>query len=95
MAMPAKNQTLHGNVPDTASVVLLLIDVINDFDFEGAEPIYQHFREIAPRIAALKKKARQANIPIVYVNDNFGKWQSDFQKLIEHCLRKEAIGKKK
>lgn len=94
MAAPAKNQNLHGNVPDTASVVLLLIDVINDFDFEGAEPIYQNFREIAPRIAALKKKARQANIPVVYVNDNFGKWQSDFQKLIEHCLRKEARGKK-
>jgi nicotinamidase-related amidase len=94
MAAPAKNQNLHGNVPDTASVVLLLIDVINDFDFEGAEPIYQNFREIAPRIAALKKKARQANIPVVYVNDNFGKWQSDFQKLIKHCLRKEARGKK-
>ena len=31
--MPAKNHDLHGNVPDRADVVLLLIDVINDLEF--------------------------------------------------------------
>jgi hypothetical protein len=28
--MPVKNKDLHGNVPDTSPVALLLIDVIND-----------------------------------------------------------------
>ena len=32
---PAKNDDLHGNVPENSSVALLLIDVINDLDFEG------------------------------------------------------------
>ncbi len=93
MGVPAKNQSLHGNVPDESPVVLLLIDVINDFEFEGAEEIRSNLLPIVASIAALKQKAKQANIPVVYVNDNFGKWQSDFRKLLEHCLRKGGKGK--
>ena len=48
---------------------------------------------MAKNIAALKKRAKQAGIPSIYVNDNFGRWQSDFQKLIEHCLSEEVCGK--
>ena len=46
-----------------------------------------------PQVAALKRRARQAGIPSIYVNDNFGRWQSDFQKLIRHCLDEEVCGK--
>ncbi len=35
--MPIKSEDLHGNVPDTAGAALLLIDVINDFEFENGE----------------------------------------------------------
>jgi hypothetical protein len=34
--MPAKNPDLHGNVPEKCSVALLLVDVINDLEFEDA-----------------------------------------------------------
>jgi nicotinamidase-related amidase len=30
---------LHGNAPDKSAVALLLIDVINDFDFPEAEQL--------------------------------------------------------
>lgn len=93
MATPAKNHDLHGNVPDTAATVLLLIDVINDFEFEGADEIFDQFKEIAPAVAALKAKAKQYNLPVIYINDNFGKWQSDFQKLLAHCLRDDSRSK--
>jgi nicotinamidase-related amidase len=93
MAMPAKNEDLHGNVPDEANAALLLIDVINDFEFEGAESLFEHALPMARRIARLKKRAKQAGIPVIYINDNFGKWQSDFQKLIKHCLEAETRGK--
>jgi hypothetical protein len=32
---------LHGNVPDSARVAPLLIDVINDFEFEGGEQLLE------------------------------------------------------
>ncbi|HET9295417.1 MAG TPA: isochorismatase family cysteine hydrolase, partial [Candidatus Binatia bacterium] len=32
-------------------------------------------------------------IPVIYVNDNFGKWQSDFRKLVDHCLKDNVKGR--
>jgi nicotinamidase-related amidase len=83
---PARNPDLHGNVPESSPVALLLIDVINDMDFEGAEALVRQAVPMAHRIAALKKRARAAKIPAIYINDNFGRWQSDFRKLVDHVL---------
>ncbi|MGH8669562.1 MAG: cysteine hydrolase family protein, partial [Burkholderiales bacterium] len=38
-------------------------------------------------IAGLKQRARLVGVPVVYVNDNFGRWRSDFREVLEHCLR--------
>ena len=91
--MPARNKDLHGNAPDKSEVALLLIDVINDLDFEGSESLLEFAVPMAHSIAALKRRARAHNIPCIYVNDNFGKWRSDFQKLIEHCLHDNVPGR--
>jgi nicotinamidase-related amidase len=91
--MPAKNEDLHGNVPDDAVVALLLIDVINDLEFETGKELLKHALPAAQKIAALKRRAKEAGIPAVYVNDNFGKWQSDFNKLLAHCLETDVRGK--
>lgn len=91
--MPAKNRNLHGSVPDSAPVALLLIDVINDLAFEGAEGLLHAALPMAERIAALKAHAKKAHIPVIYVNDNFGRWQSDLSKLIAHCLDENVPGK--
>jgi len=90
---PANNQDLHGNVPDDSSVVLILIDLINDFEFDGADPMFTNTLAIAQPIAKLKKNAKAAGIPVIYVNDNFGKWQSDFRKLVDHCLEDNVKGR--
>ena len=90
--MPAKNEDLHGNVPDTSPVALILIDVINDLEFEGGEELLQYMLPLAERLAAFKRRAKQAGIPVIYVNDNFGKWQSDFGKLVAHCLEDGVRG---
>jgi nicotinamidase-related amidase len=90
---PAKNEDLHGNVPDEAAVALLLIDVINDLEFEGGEDLLRHALPAAKRLAGLKRRARDAGVPIIYVNDNFGRWQSDFKKLLEHCLEENVRGR--
>jgi nicotinamidase-related amidase len=90
--MPAKNEDLHGNVPDKADVALLLIDVINDLEFDGGEQLIKYALPAAKKIAALKRRASQSGIPIIYVNDNFGRWQSDFSKLLKHCLEDDVRG---
>ncbi|HEY0337246.1 MAG TPA: isochorismatase family cysteine hydrolase [Burkholderiales bacterium] len=84
--MPAKNRDLHGNVPDKSPVALVLIDVINDFEFDGGDKLLKHALPVARRIAALKAKALERRIPVIYANDNFGRWRSDFQQVVAHCL---------
>lgn len=91
--MPPKNNDLHGNVPDSAPIALLLIDVINDLEFEGGEDLATYALPMAERIAALKQRAKAAQIPVVYVNDNFGKWQSNLNTLVEHGLSDGLRGK--
>src|SRR5436309_3139183 len=91
--MPAKNEDLHGNVPDKSNVALLLIDVINALDFSGGEELLRHALPMARRLAELKRRAKESGVPVIYVNDNFGKWQSDFNKILEHCLEEGARGR--
>lgn len=88
-----KHPDLHGNAPDKSPLALLLIDVINDFEFEGAELLYRHALPAAERIAKLKERAERAQVPAIYVNDNFGKWRSDFKKLVSHCLDDNTRGR--
>jgi nicotinamidase-related amidase len=84
--VPAKNPDLHGNVPDKADTALLLIDVINDLEFPDGDKLLTFALPMAQRLAALKRRAGQAGVPAIYVNDNFGRWQSDFNKQVDHCL---------
>ena len=91
--MPAKNEDLHGNVSDKSNVALLLIDVINDLEFESGEELLRHALPMAERLAALKRRAKAAGVPVIYVNDNFGKWQSDFKKILDHCLNDDVRGR--
>lgn len=91
--MPPKNKDLHGNAPDQSEVALLLIDVINDLEFPEGPDVLESALSMAGKIAALKKEAKAAGVPAVYVNDNFGRWRSDFKRLIRHCLEDDVRGR--
>jgi nicotinamidase-related amidase len=90
---PNKNEDLHGSAPDKSDVALLLIDVINDLDFPEGDQLLHHALPMARQIAVLKKRARHAGVPVIYVNDNFGRWRSDFRAQVEHCLRDGGRGR--
>jgi nicotinamidase-related amidase len=91
--MTKKSPDLHGNAPDHANVALLLVDVINDLEFVGGDELFTYALPAARNIVALKRRAKLAGIPAIYVNDNFGKWRSDFKKLISHCLEDNTRGR--
>ena len=91
--MSRSSHDLHGSAPDKSEAALLLIDVINDFDFEEGDQLLQLALPVGKNIAELKKRTKAAGIPSIYVNDNFGRWQSDFKKIVAHCSREEAKGK--
>jgi nicotinamidase-related amidase len=92
-SVPARNADLHGMVPDRSSVALVLLDVVNDLEFPGGERLARHAVPMARRLARLRARVRRAGIPVIYVNDNYGRWQSDFRRLTAHCRREGARGK--
>lgn len=77
----------------TPGVALLLVDVVNGFDFPGAAPLVKAASDAVPRIEALTRSARSAGVPVVYVNDNFGMWQSDLCAVAEKCMAAEQPGR--
>jgi len=74
-------------------VALLLVDVINDMAFPGSGRLVRQARPMARRLAALAARARRARIPVIYINDNFGKWRSDFRRLVDHCVNDDVPGR--
>jgi nicotinamidase-related amidase len=91
--MARASHDLHGSAPDKSEAALLLIDVINDFDFPEGDQLLELALPVGRNIAELKKRAKTAGIPCIYVNDNFGKWQSDFKKIVARCTEDKAKGK--
>ena len=75
-------------------MALILVDVINDFEFPDGARLLRNAVPIAPKMARLKERARHAGIPAIYVNDNFGQWRSEASKLVEYCLRPKAAGRR-
>jgi nicotinamidase-related amidase len=79
------------NVGDPGSpqrTALLLIDFMNPLDFDGAQALAPHAVAAAKRAARLRDVMRANGSPIIYANDNFGRWESDFAAVVDACKRR-------
>src|SRR5678815_4908637 len=72
---------------------LLIVDTINDLEFPGGEKVLPWALKLSTRLAAFRGTAHRAGAPVIYVNDNFGMWQSNFTDVYAHCTRKDARGR--
>ena len=73
-------------------MALLVIDMISTWDFDGAEKIVAAATAIAPRIGALKRRCVRAGVPVIYVNDNRGRWRSEFRELVRISIEESKTG---
>ena len=93
MAAAGRNRrNLHGSAPDRSPFALLVLDMISDFRFEGGGAIARAALPVARRIARLAERARQSAVPVIFVNDNLGRWRSDFPAVVRHCSRAGSKG---
>lgn len=72
---------------DRNRAALLIIDMINCFDFEGGEEVERRAQRAAERILDLRRQVDGRCWPTIYVNDNFGQWHSDSSVLVETAIR--------
>jgi nicotinamidase-related amidase len=66
---------------------LVVIDMLNAYDFEDADRLAENVRETLPNLIALIDRAAERDVPIVYVNDNYGDWNSSAEELLETAKR--------
>lgn len=85
--MPPTPADLPGSAPDTAAGALLLVDVINPLDFPERDQLLEEFSPMSKRLAKAADAARAAGVPVVYANDNFGRWRSDFRAVADRCAQ--------
>jgi len=62
--MKTKGSDLHGNAPDNSTVALLLVDVINDFEFPGGAQLLRHALPAAPRIDPLDQLRLDTDVDV-------------------------------
>lgn len=56
---------------------LLVVDVFDDFEHEDAEPLLASFRERGSTMQRAVATAREAGVPVIYVNDDRDRWDGD------------------
>lgn len=71
-------------MPGRPQSALLLVDFINAFDYPGGARLVRPALKAARASARLAARARKARVPVVYVNDNFGRWRDDFRAVVSH-----------
>jgi nicotinamidase-related amidase len=71
--------------------VLILIDYINPLNFPGAEKLAKPALTAARAVARLREQLEAQKVTVVYANDNYGVWQSDFQALVAQCCARDDI----
>lgn len=91
--MARNSSNLQKSTENQSSVALLLIDVINDLVFPGHEKLLPHAEIMAENLSHLCMRARELHIPVIYVNDNFGRWRSDLHHQVDRCLNERVPGR--
>ncbi|WP_327594187.1 isochorismatase family cysteine hydrolase [Streptomyces chartreusis] len=67
-------------------LALVVVDMINTYDHEDAELLVPSVRHVVPVLAELIGRAREADVPVIYANDNFGLWRSHHGELVDSAL---------
>jgi nicotinamidase-related amidase len=68
---------------------LIVIDMINAYDFPDAEMVVPAAEQAVP---VIEHAIGAHDGPVIYVNDNFGHWRSHRDQLIEEALQGEHPG---
>ena len=80
-------QGLHGagvkRAAGGSGDAVLVIDVLNDFRYVDGAALLRRFRPCIAPVAALLARARRANVPVIYANDNFGRWRSSLDDVAD------------
>jgi nicotinamidase-related amidase len=65
---------------------LVVLDMLNSYDFEDGEQLASNVQGTIDPIKARLDEAVENETPIIYVNDNYGDWNSSQEELTQKAL---------
>jgi nicotinamidase-related amidase len=65
---------------------VIVVDMLNPYDHEDADRLVDSVEGVIQPIAALVERAAEQGVEIIYVNDNYGDWNSSQEELAEAAL---------
>jgi nicotinamidase-related amidase len=65
---------------------LLVIDMLNPYEHEDSDRLAESAAGVVPSIHTLLETARKVEVPVVYVNDNYGDWNTSSSDLAEKAM---------
>lgn len=74
----------------SARAAVVVLDLFSTYDFPGGARLLKAIGQRTPLLARLCERARAAKVPVVFVNDNLGHWNSDFPGLLQKCEQRSA-----
>ncbi|WP_295547499.1 isochorismatase family cysteine hydrolase [uncultured Pseudacidovorax sp.] len=80
------------DAPAPGGLALVIIDMISGWDFPDAEHLLPHAQHVATEIAGLAQACRDRGVPVIYANDNRGRWRSDFRSLVDAAMAQDGPG---
>jgi nicotinamidase-related amidase len=69
-----------------ARTALLVVDMLNTYEHEDAEPLMESVRTSLPAMRRLLDAAREREVFTAYVNDHHGEWTANRRRLSEEAL---------
>ena len=82
---PRRAHALRSTPLPRSEEVLLLVDVINPMRFPTAHDLLPSAWAAAQRVARLKKRLAARGVAVIYANDNYGTWHSEFRDILTAC----------
>ncbi|HEV7400071.1 MAG TPA: isochorismatase family cysteine hydrolase, partial [Solirubrobacterales bacterium] len=64
----------------------MVVDMLNPYEHAEAERLAAGVADALPGMKTLLARAADADIPIIYVNDNYGDWNSSASELAEKAI---------
>jgi nicotinamidase-related amidase len=69
-----------------ASSALIVIDMLNPYDHADADELAAHVEDIVAPLGRLIDAARESDMELVYVNDNYGDFAASRDQMVERAL---------
>jgi nicotinamidase-related amidase len=71
---------------DESGPALILTDVLNTYEHEDADRLAASVKGTLEPIRSLIEAARERDVPLIYVNDNYGDWNSSSEELAKRAM---------